>query len=377
MTKRSFDVEHVLMTTDAVGGVWTYCLDLAQGLARHGVRVTLATLGPEPSARQCEEARQIPGLELYTSNYRLEWMHQPWSDVDAAGDWLLALAERIRPDVIHLNEYAHAALPWPAPTLVACHGDVLSWWQAVKGGHAPMDEWSEYARRVREGLGAAGLVVAPTAAVLADVERYYGVQGAARVIYNGRSSAEYPSVAKRSMVFTAGRFWDEAKNISALQAAAPKLDWPVYVAGEVGEQRPRGGDLNFLGRLCPSAMGSWLGRAGIFALPAKYEPAGFSVLEAALAKCALVLGDIPSLRELWDGAAIFVDPSDSKALETAIQGLIRDETLRKEMAVRAYARAQEYSVAAMACGTLFAYQDLVQTNLLDLAVFTHPGVSLR
>lgn len=33
---------------------------------------------------------------------------------------------------------------------------------------------------------------------------------------------------------------------------------------------------------------------------------GLSVLEAAQAGCALVLGDIDSLRELWDGAATFV-----------------------------------------------------------------------
>ena len=39
----------------------------------------------------------------------------------------------------------------------------------------------------------------------------------------------------------------------------------------------------------------WFARAGIYALPAVYEPFGLSVLEAALSGCALVLGDIPSL----------------------------------------------------------------------------------
>lgn len=376
MTKRSFDVEHVLMTADAVTGVWTYAVDLARGLARHGVRVTLATMGPEPTPSQCEEVRQIPGLTLYTSTYKLEWMHEPWEDVDAAGDWLLALAERIRPDVIHLNGYTHSALPWPAPTLVACHSDALSWWQSVKGGNAPMDEWHEYARRSREGLRSAGLVVAPTAAGLADIERNYGPLNVARVVHNGRNGAEFSPVAKRGLVFSDGKFWDEAKNLSTLQKVAGKLDWPVYIAGEVGEERPRATDINFLGRLCPSAKGAWLGRAGIYALPAKYEPFGHSVLEAALSGCALVLGDIPSLRELWGDAAIFVDPIEPLALQEAIQSLIRSESLRQEMATRARERAREYSVEAFACGTLFAYQDLVQTNLLDLAVFHHAGVRL-
>lgn len=366
-----------MMTADAVTGVWTYAMDLARGLARHGVRMTLATMGPEPTSSQLEEARQIPGLTLYTSQYRLEWMHEPWNDVDAAGAWLLALAERIRPDVVHLNGFTHSALPWPAPTLVAYHSDALSWWQAVKGSNAPMDEWHEYARRSREGLRSAGMVVAPTDAGLADAERHYGPLNVTRVVHNGRNGEEFAPVAKRGLVFSDGKFWDEAKNLTALQQVAAKLDWPVYVAGEVGETRPRATDINFLGRLHTSAKSAWLARAGIYALPARYEPFGHSVLEAALSGCALVLGDIPSLRELWNDAAVFVDPIEPLALQRAIQTLIGDESLRLEMAARARERAKQFSVESFACGMLFAYQDLVQTNLLDLAVFRHAGVSVR
>lgn len=364
------------MTADAVTGVWTYCMDLARGLARHGVRVTLATMGPEPTLSQQEEARQIPGLSLHTSRYKLEWMHEPWTDVDAAADWLLALAERVRPDVIHLNGYTHVALPWPAPTLVACHADVLTWWHAVKGSNAPMDEWHEYARRSREGLRSAGMVVAPSASALADMERFYGPLNVARVVHHGRNGEEFSPVAKRGLVFSDGKFWDEAKNLTALQQVAGNLDWPVYIAGEVGEHRPRTGDINFLGRLHTSAKSAWLGRAGIYALPAKYEPFGHSVLEAALSGCALVLGDIPSLRELWGDAALYVDPIEPFALQEAIQILIHDSEIREEMAARAREQARKYTVESFACGTLFAYQDLVQTNLLDLAVFRHAGVSV-
>ena len=111
MTRRSYEIEHVLMTADAVGGVWNYSIELARGLANHGVRTTLATMGPPPTAAQREEARSISGLELHTSEYRLEWMPDAWRDVDEAGRWLLALAERARPDVVHLNSYSHASLP--------------------------------------------------------------------------------------------------------------------------------------------------------------------------------------------------------------------------------------------------------------------------
>jgi hypothetical protein len=92
-------------------------------------------------------------------------MDEPWEDVAAAGRWLLGLEARFRPDIVHLNGYAHAALPFEAPVLVVGHSCVLSWWRAVKGVDAPPD-WDRYRREVRAGLHAAGLVLAPTRAML-------------------------------------------------------------------------------------------------------------------------------------------------------------------------------------------------------------------
>ena len=100
------------------------------------------------------------------------------------------------------------------------------------------------------------------------------------------------------------------------------------------------------------------GGASIFALPARYEPFGLSVLEAALAGCALVLGDIPSLREVWGDAALYVPPEDHDALHAALQRLIADADLRERMAVRAHVRARRYSPEAMVRAYRRAYGDL-------------------
>ncbi|MGH9639144.1 MAG: glycosyltransferase, partial [Bryobacteraceae bacterium] len=75
----------VLITTDAVGGVWRYTLDLAAGLARQGVEVLIASLGPRPSPEQRRQVWRIPGAALQESDFALEWMPNPWRDVDAAG----------------------------------------------------------------------------------------------------------------------------------------------------------------------------------------------------------------------------------------------------------------------------------------------------
>jgi glycosyltransferase involved in cell wall biosynthesis len=102
-------------------------------------------------------------------------------------------------------------------------------------------------------------------------------------------------------------------------------------------------------------MAEQFARAAVYALPARYEPFGQSVLEAALAGCALVLGDIPSLRELWDGVALFVSPDDPAALRAALESLIRDPSLRDTLAMDARRRALACSPERMARGYLRVY----------------------
>src|SRR5206468_2043376 len=103
----------ILMTTDAVGGVWNYALDLSAALGVHGVEVVLATMGPPPDTDQRRKAA-LANVTLRESSFRLEWMREPWADVARAGDWLLELEREFAPDLIHLNGYTHAALPWSA-----------------------------------------------------------------------------------------------------------------------------------------------------------------------------------------------------------------------------------------------------------------------
>ena len=100
----------VLLTTDAVGGVWGFSVELAKALSGDGIDVDLASMGPLPSESERAQVAALPRVRLHTSDYRLEWMEDPWDDVRRAGDWLLSLARVLRPDVVHLNGYAHGAL---------------------------------------------------------------------------------------------------------------------------------------------------------------------------------------------------------------------------------------------------------------------------
>jgi glycosyltransferase involved in cell wall biosynthesis len=352
------------MTTDAVGGVFTYSVALATAFAREGVAVHLATMGPPPQPEQRARALAVPGLVLHESSFALEWMDNPWEDVAQAGRWLRALADEIRPDVVQVNGYAHGAVDVGAPVVVVAHSCVLSWWHAVLG-EAPPPRYDAYRRAVTSGLRAADAVVAISGAMRAALVRHYGPLPAVEVVHNGLPGdddlgAERPPAAKEPFVLTCGRLWDRAKNVEALVRVAPRLRWPVRIAGwaappggtSAGDRRPNVEPLGWLGA---ADLGAWMDRAAVFALPALYEPFGLSVLEAASRGAALVLGDIPSLREIWGRAALFVDPRDDRALEAAVQRLISDAELRTKLAAEARERSRRYRVSRTAAEMLRVY----------------------
>lgn len=345
----------VLMTVDAVGGVWTYALALADSLRPHGVAAELATMGPRPSARQRTDAARCGIAEVHESDFRLEWMEDSREDVAAAGDWLRELVERTECDLIHLNGYMHGALEWPVPVLMAAHSCVLSWWRAVHGATAPR-EWDRYRRAVRAGLDSASVVVSPTRALLKLMSAEHGPIARTRVIHNGLNVGRGPPEAKDPLVLACGRFLDEGKNLSVLEQVAPHLPWPLLVAGEVQAGTSSAG---MLGRLEHEEVLRWQRRAAIVVHPARYEPFGFVPLEAAAARCALVLADIPSLRELWDGAALFVHPDDAAGIAAAIHQLIAEPALRSAMGARAARRARAFSASAMAGAYASIYRELL------------------
>lgn len=352
-------LRRVLMTTDAVGGVWHYALEVCRGLRAHGVEVRLATLGPRPDPDQRAEANALDNVTLCERDYRLEWMEAPWADVARAGEWLQELENDFAPDVVHLNGYAHGALPWRAPVVIVAHSCVLSWWRAVRGTEAPA-EWRPYRDAVRAGLHAAASVVAPSRAMLAALVRNYGALPRSEVIPNGCSPAAFIAVEKEPFVLAVGRVWDEAKNLAQLARVAPALPWPVRVAGDPvpptgASERTRLENVELLGRCSRVRLADLLARAAVFAAPVRYEPFGLAVLEAAQAGCTLVLGDCASLRENWEEAAIFLPPDDTAAWRDTLGALTRDPAHRAALGRAARIRAESFTRTAMVDGYLATY----------------------
>jgi glycogen(starch) synthase len=308
----------VLISTDTVGDAFAYTAALAAALQEGGDEVVVATMGP-PLRRAQREA--LPA-RVYESGFRPEWTEDPWAEVAAAGEYLLALEERERPDLVHLYSYAHASAPFQAPRVLVAHSCALSWWRAVHGAEAPQG-WNRYRAEMAAGLESADVIVAPTAAMLHELERDNALNPAnAQVIHNGSPTPRPtklggPSSEREPFVLGSGRFWDAAKNLAVLDAAAEGLAWPVVVAGDLGDGDSPQHALS-TGVLDSGRLAALRQHAPIYAAPVLYEPFGPGILEAARDGCALVIGDIPSLRELWEDAAIFVDPRDPNGLREVL-----------------------------------------------------------
>ncbi|WP_445504194.1 glycosyltransferase family 4 protein [Microvirga sp. G4-2] len=355
----------VLMTADAVGGVWQYALDVAEGLRAYGVETTLAVFGPAPSNDQIKRAKAA-AIDLITTDLPLDWTAERPREVEEAGRAIARISAQIKPDIVHLNSPALAASgQHDCPIVAVCHSCVATWWEAVRGGSLP-EEFVWRANLMHQGYHVADKLLAPTAAFANATARTYNLAAAPAVVRNGRRVMPAGEPVSRDIfAFTAGRLWDDGKNFVTIDRSAERLSFPVLAAGPL--KGPNGTQVEArhaisLGRLSDDDIARYLSAQPIFVSVAKYEPFGLAALEAAQAGCALILSDIPTFRELWDGEAVFVAPDDDQALAQAIEHLAADEATRRQMGEAAKKRAAAYSVEAMSAGVLETYRSLLPSR---------------
>src|SRR5260370_36307022 len=114
----------VLMTTDTVGGVWTFTQEMAQGLLERGHPVLLISFGRLPSTAQREQCELLAHcyqgrFQYLASEVPVEWMDGNESVFESVFEKGSALLEReafrFAPDLIHSNQYCYGAVDLPMP----------------------------------------------------------------------------------------------------------------------------------------------------------------------------------------------------------------------------------------------------------------------
>ncbi|HEX4606084.1 MAG TPA: glycosyltransferase family 4 protein [Candidatus Angelobacter sp.] len=366
---------HILITADTLGGVWTYTRELVTGLVRGGDRVTLVSFGDIPTAAQTKWMEGLADLDYRPTAFKLEWMLDSEADMAASSQYLQAVVRETKPDLLHFSQYYYGALQCDLPRIVVAHSDVISWWTSVHGKTPPETEWLRWYREVvARGLSEASTVVAPSRWMLEQIDLHYGALHSTSVVHNGRTAALFnPHMSKEENIVTVGRLWDGGKNVALL--LRQELPLPVHIVGS--NRHPEFESPSLTAEGIPSHVHleaeqderqivQTLARAGIYAATSQYEPFGLAPVEAALSRCAIVASDIPTFRELWDGAAIFFRGNDSVSLCQAVESLQRDPALRRSLGNLAYQHArQHFPAERMVAGYKNLYQKLLPAGAIS------------
>jgi glycogen(starch) synthase len=373
---------HILLTTDTVGGVWTFTEELSAGLIRLGHQVTLVTLGHpvDPGQRRwlasIKSKSKSPLFRCIETTFRLEWMEDATEDLERSSELLRDLVRKLEPDVLHSNQFAYGDLSDIVPVLLTGHSDMLSWWEAVHGERlSDTGRMRAYTTMVRAGLASATRLAAPTAWMARELREQYAVDRTVEVLPNGRSPELFlPGAPKRLQALTVGRAWDPGKHVSLLeQLDVPMLllvAGPAELAGpqETDPRNTRSDDIDtemrgnarYLGRLDAAQLQQLYAETAIYIATSTYEPFGLAPLEAALSGCALVLSDLPGLREIWGGAAEFYPARDASALQELLCELAEQPERVTNLGARALARAEtRYTASSMVQQHVGMYQAMM------------------
>lgn len=367
----------ILMTTDTVGGVWTYTRELVMGLlqADRYTRIFLFAVGANCSVEQLGWLRAMrernPGrFEAAVHVMPLEW-EQCNDEVDPAEPRLLSIAHSFAPDILHSNQFCYGALPLRCPRLVVAHSDVFSWHREVYGAPPEPSPWLDrYAGLVRDGISGAKALVAPTRWMLGAFRDGFGLPALTRVIPNGIGLRADLSYERRLQAVTAGRLWDAGKNVAMLQELlAPAI--PVLVAGaaryaDAALEWQGSSQVELLGALNHRDLLNLFAHSAIYLSTARYEPFGLSPLEAARSGCAVLSLDLPSMREVWNDAALYFHTANE--LAEILQELAGSPEVLAKAQRRALATSRQYTREGMTDSYRQLYRELIDAPRETLAV---------
>lgn len=335
----------ILLTTDTVGGVWTFTKELTIGLLDAGHSVALASFGgalSQEQAKWCSHIGTKYGSAFRSNNFLvpLEWMPNNKNAYAAAEPSLLHLLDDFAADLLHSAQYCFGHLPVSVPKIITAHSDVLSWGAACRPSGLEPSEWlTQYRFLVQTGLDGANAVVAPTQWMLNALKGNFGFSCPTEVILNGRSLDRSPDEQIRKLqAVSAGRLWDEGKNIAVL--AKVRSPFPILLAGD---QKHNGNVvpqfhkmISFVGQLDENGLFDLFHTSIIYLATSIYEPFGLAPLEAALSGCAVLANDIPSFREIWGDAILYFKDAESISDLLAemeekpeILELFRDSSMRR------------------------------------------------
>ena len=101
--------------------------------------------------------------------------------------------------------------------------------------------------------------------------------------------------------------------------------------------------VEFLGAIADTAhLARLYSRADVVVLPSRYESFGLPVLEAMACGTAVIVSDLPALREVAGEAGVYVRPGDVDGWASALHSVLTDPARREQMRRRGLERATAF-----------------------------------
>ena len=369
----------LLLTTDTIGGVWSFTKTLVQGLLAAGDAVALVSFGREPTMSQQDALQALhddfgSNFLFVSSTVPLEWMDENDPVWDEGSCVLLRVIEEFRAQVLHSSQMCFGRLSSRLPVVVTAHSDVLSWAECTLGpggvdrlARTSSSTWlGTYQTLVARGLREASAVVAPTRWMAHTLTDHFDLPRLPHVVPNGAGGMRNTQPARKLQAITAGRFGDPGKGLSILRNI--RIPIPLLIAGA----RPKATEEisgHFLGDLAHEDLLALFGECSIYVACSVYEPFGLAPLEAANQGCAIVARDLPTFREVWGDAALYFSSTDS--LQRLLESLAGNPARLRGAQCRARQRATRYSAQAMTDRYRTLYEDLAHAATHEERTLAH------
>ena len=160
------------------------------------------------------------------------------------------------------------------------------------------------------------------------------------------------------------QFKDTLKQAQGDSGASLTSDVRLIVAGKphksfVMPADARRDDIIFTGYVKDDDAYTLYSNALAFCLPSLYEGFGLPILEAMKCGCPVITSDCSSTAEVAGSAGVLVDPLNVTQIAEAMKRIYTDESFRKELVEKGYAREKEFSWGTAAEKTLEIYREIL------------------
>ncbi|MFN5745929.1 MAG: glycosyltransferase family 4 protein [Methylococcaceae bacterium] len=117
--------------------------------------------------------------------------------------------------------------------------------------------------------------------------------------------------------------------------------------------------IDFIGFVSDSELADLFHGALAFAYPSLYEGFGLPVLEAMSKGVPVLTSNVSSMREIAEGAALLIEPTNVDSIRQGLARIINDSSLRAELSHQGRLRAASFSWGRTASQTLSALEDAI------------------